>query len=282
MRKWGWQVIKSIPQSATKATGEAYFASLPYSALTNLPEEQVKFLITATRIANDILLLQRLLIASENNLDKADHAEKQAGIGAWFGAITLLAGKLWEAYGAISRYARLWKSDSDLVLESPGIAARAELNNMFANGSPLDVVRNKSAFHYDGKEVLEAEVASFRSLTETADEMKWILGSEIANTFYLFSAASNGIATLEAAYPGKPKQEQMDSLYDDTIGAAAAMGTFLQYAFVALLSQPRVRADDQIKLEQIAMSDRPQLASITFPMLTSLGNARNEPDTGRR
>ncbi|MEZ5923713.1 MAG: hypothetical protein R3D57_04945 [Hyphomicrobiaceae bacterium] len=141
--------------------GEVYWASLPFSALAKLPDDQVKFLITATRIANDVLLLQRLLIAIENNLANADSAERQAGTGSWFGAITLLAGKLWEGFSAISRYARLWRPDSGLVLESEGIAARTELNKMFASASPLDVVRNKSAFHYDGKEVLEAEVAAF-------------------------------------------------------------------------------------------------------------------------
>ena len=41
----------------------AYWATLPCRALAGLPDDQVKFLITATRIANDVLLLQRLLIA---------------------------------------------------------------------------------------------------------------------------------------------------------------------------------------------------------------------------
>jgi hypothetical protein len=122
---------------------------------------------------------------------------------------------------------------------------------------------------------------STTTVTKTVDEMKWILGSEIANTFYLFSAASNGLSTLEAAYPGTPRQEQMDALYDDTIGAAAAIGTFIQFALTAILTQSSVKADDYIKLEEIDMFGRPRLASITFPMLTSLSNAHNEPETGR-
>ena len=272
MREGDRQVIKPSQQRENGAAGDAYWASLPYSALSKLPEEQVRFLITATRVANDVLLLQRLLIACENNLKTADKAERQAGTCAWFTAIALLAGKLWEGFGAVSKFARLWKSESGIDLGTDGLTARSELNRIFAKGSPLEMVRNKSAFHYDGEEVLDAEVAAFRDLTQTAEKMKWILGREIANTVFLFSAASNGFATLDAAYPGKSRQEQMDALYHDVVDAADVMGTFLQFAFAALITQSEIRADNQIKLEEIEMSDRPQLAILSVPMLTSFGN----------
>ncbi|MFO1173538.1 MAG: hypothetical protein U1E49_21525 [Hyphomicrobiaceae bacterium] len=267
-------MIKPISQKRNKAIGEVYWARLPYRTLSKLPEKQVKFLITATRVANDILLLQRMLIASENNLATADNAERQAGTVAWFGTMALLAGKLWEGFEAIKAFASLWKPDSGLALEPEGTAARAELNKMFANGSPLEQVRNRSAFHYDRKDVLDAEVASFRAHTGTANDMEWVLGSEVANTFYLFSAASNGFATLDAAYPGKPRQEQMNALYQDVVGAARVMGTFLQFAFAALLTQSNVKADDHVRLEEITMSGRPHLASTSLPMLTLFGDTQ--------
>jgi hypothetical protein len=206
----------SKKQKASKAS-QAYFATLPYKALSGLPDKQIEFLLTGTRIANDVLLIQRLLIAIENSRESTDSAELQAGTFSWFTSITLLAGKLWEGFDAVRRYSEIGKSNSSIKLCDEGTAARKALNECFANGSSLFRIRNKAAFHYDNDEVLEAEVKAFRGLTCGDESMKWVLGNELGNTIYLFSMASNAFAVLDAAYPSKARQAQMDALYDDVV-----------------------------------------------------------------
>ena len=261
-------MVKETEISATASRESvAYWASIPYSAIAKLPDNQLQFLLTSTRIANDILLLQRLVIAVENSRRHSDHDEIQAGVIAWFTGLALLSGKLWEGYLALSRYARLWRPDSAIKLSLSGDEARISINKYFANGSPLEKIRNASAFHYDGKDVLASEVSEFRKLMAGDSSMKWILGSEIANTYYLFSAASNGFAILDAAYPSLPRPTQMLSLYDDVIGAADAMGKFLMHAITSILSQPGIEADLKILLEPISMRGRPNVNELTFFML---------------
>lgn len=246
---------------------EAYRAKLPYEALAKLPDAQIGFLLTATRIANDVLLLQRVLIACETNRNAGDADEVHASTGAWFSLVTMLAGKLWEGHAALSKYAKLWRPGAPLALSKEVEDARKALNTHFANGSPLYVVRNKSAFHYDTKEVLSAEVSAFKAQTAGTGDMEWIMGSELVNTLYAFSTASNGFATLDAAFPNKSRQEQMDGIYDVTIDAARIMGDFIQHGFAAILAQPGIEADDRIELVQIDMSSRPTIDSVRLPTL---------------
>lgn len=122
------------------------------SLATISPGRRAVFLL-ATKIANELLLLQRLTIVHENGFttSTSDDIERDCQNAMLFMALVLLAGKTFEAHKSLSSFGRLWRQGGEIALDEDGRRAKAELDRALGNGSPLSAIRNRIAFHYDAE-----------------------------------------------------------------------------------------------------------------------------------
>jgi hypothetical protein len=249
-----------------KSTVEDVFAAkLPMSELSSLTDHQIGFLLTASRISNDVLALQRTMIAHQNGNQNPLKAERDAQVLLWASALNMLGAKLWEAWEAVRHFSSLWKCEKNWSADT--LSQRLELNQHFSNGSPLSVVRNKSAFHYDKGSVLDGEVKEFRRDIGKGESLDWILGGQQGNTLYLFVMGYHTFSLLDALWPQMEKQVQMDKLRDSTTVAVDAMTAFLGNAIADLISMVDAQT---LELDKIDMTEMMSWLDTELPFLVKI------------
>jgi hypothetical protein len=257
--------LKKVSPNDQKPTASDYEVSrfkFKMSHLRELPRDQRALFLVATKIANEMLLLQRQAIVYENGFAeaemRADKAELNAQIIMHFMSLIALAGKLWESFEAIRKFSRLWKQDSTLRLSDEGKTSLDEINKAFSHGSTLAEVRKRVAFHLDAD--LLTDHLDFRLPNTEPDEFEMILSSDYTNTLYLTIEAISAFAVLDIVGPKDNRQAAMINFHDLVLENARHMMTFATAAVLAVMDT--VSTVDAG--ETINMGNRPNLNDQTL------------------
>ncbi len=234
------------------------------SDLRKLPEEHLRGFLVASKIANEMLLLQRQAIIHQNAVlrvaDSVDKDEWAALNAIAFNTFTHLAGKLWEAYEALQKHSRLFAPGSGLELDEFGKKARTNLNSAFGSGSPLSQIRNKIAFHFD-LSLLQEQLGSAAWRDETDFEL--ILSSDFTNTLFLTTEAISAFAVLDIVGPSENRQKAMDCFYDLVTENAGHMMKYATSLISAILDKNIAICEGK----RVEMGQRPKLDDVPAPFL---------------
>lgn len=163
-----------------------YPLSFKKGDLTLVPQNEVQLFLVSGQAANDVQILQRLLILALNALDQDRLSNLPALAQAMF-LVRSLATRIGAAWESLERYPKLlndaeaWLTKDGRfndILEA-GIQGRTTLANEMKNAKmPLRVIRNKIGAHMD-VEQLDAAFGAVSDDTEFLDVLSPIHGNMV-------------------------------------------------------------------------------------------------------
>jgi len=134
--------------------------NIPKSKLDTIPEIERVFFIQLMQFLNELNILQKCVIVSNNELESLTTIEKGGQISQAHFFIRTLAGKLYEGWKMIGKnfFETQLSSEYENLLSQKGKESLSELIGYFNDGNnKVRLIRNKFAFHYD-KEKIEEEI----------------------------------------------------------------------------------------------------------------------------
>lgn len=256
--------------SENDSSNEAYLMSMPVSCLQQLTDDEVRFLVTAARIYNEILFLSRDMIALEQALQSADEFEQRACTTNWFTHALLQTGKISEARKVFQHYNFLWGPKGTFKLSEEAERFRTAIKENEESFQTFNIIRNKSAFHYDTGNFAIGEVDLFRRLAIKGEGGEFILGNRHANSLWLFGTASNALIILKEAYPNIDRQCRMLKYAEDLDRLGHLVIEFITHTLISMLLQnPRISGVD-FSPRTIQMNQRPTLEDVKMTTLVKL------------
>jgi hypothetical protein len=132
---------------------------LSKAELDTLPEAEQVFFVQIMHFLNELNILQKCVIVSNNRLeDSLSRIEKRSQIAQAQFFIRILAGKLYEGWEMIKEnfFKTGISKKYESLLSKKGKENLSELKNYFNNKSnTIRLIRKKFAFHYDREMVKE-------------------------------------------------------------------------------------------------------------------------------
>ncbi len=232
---------------------------LPKERLDHMLPEERNFLILCGHIANELNILQKLVIWT-SNFDTPGEIEARANVVQALLIAKLLASKLWEASELVRKafvQTNLSKGYLD-AMDKRGQEAFESLQTYFADTENLiKTVRDKFAFHYD-----PVAIGMGYEHVQDSDLVFYVAGDH-ANSVYYASEAVANLGMLELIQPGEP-QKAMDRLMDETIRVA---GWFLRFINKCMrVAMGRYFGDSRI--EVVTLKGVPDLEALRIPYFT--------------
>lgn len=229
--------------------------------LDKIPENERNFFLFIGHLANEILILQKLLIMCFNK-PFLNNAEERVQMAQALFIIKTLVGKVWEAWKLITK-----TFDKDLSkkyasrLPCKANDALKELRLYFNKKSKSTIynIRNKFAFHYDSGKIKSI----FNKLPDDL-EMDIYLEESNANSFYYGSEVFVNSAMLEMICPGDPKNA-MDCIMRETIKVSDLIIYFIGNCMSLFVSDYLSNDKGKIALETIDMGQLPSISEIIIP-----------------
>jgi len=185
--------------------------NIPKSKLDTIPEIEQVFFIQLMRFLNELIVLQKCFIVSNNKLDSLTTIEKRGQISQAQFFIRTLAGKLNEGWKMINKNFLETKLSSEYenLLSQKSKESLSELIVYFNDENNLvRLIRNKFAFHYDNKKIKEEiDKIPQEALLEV------YISEHTANSLYSLSDTIINWAILNSIDSSNP-QRAMDELFD--------------------------------------------------------------------
>lgn len=132
--------------------------NIPKSKLDTIPEREQVFFIQLMQFLNELNILQKCVIVSNNELESLTTIEKRGQISQAQFFIRSLAGKLNEGWKMISKnfVETQLSREYENLLSQKSKESLSELKAYFsAENNLVRLIRNKFAFHYDRKKIRE-------------------------------------------------------------------------------------------------------------------------------
>lgn len=186
--------------------------NIPKSKLDTIPEIEKVFFIQLMQFLNEINILQKCVIVSNNELESLTTIEKRSQISQAHFFIRTLAGKLYEGWKMIGKnfLKTQLSSEYENLLSQKGKESLSELIVYFKDKNNLvRLIRNKFAFHYD-KEKIKEEIDKIPQ----EELLEVYISEHRANCLYSLSDTIINWAILNSIDSSNP-QRAMDKLIDD-------------------------------------------------------------------
>lgn len=243
--------------------------------LSNIPEDERKFLIIGGHILNELNALNRLILMSLN-YDETNKIEANAGAAQAMMLIRVFIGKLYEAWiftqkrfkeSLEVKYQKKLSEDGNIITAS----AYTKIVQYFAPAarSLIYKIRNNFSNHYYDEQELVEKI--FSELPDTQPLNIYAADKNI-NTFYHLSEAVVGYAMLKNT--GKETYEAaMDSLRDESYMLTSLLTDFIG-GIIALIIEEYI-GDSLEKIGATEQNvDAANVKSVKIPhFITVQGNA---------
>lgn len=235
---------------------DLYVVPVTKEKLDGMPEDVRVFFVQAGLLHNELMWLQKFLLAS---LPRETANEIETGLQTYQALMftRLLAGKLREGWELLNRSyfnAKLSKQ-YEQRLPAEGREALAALKKYFDRKPLIHEVRNNFAFHYSREKI--------RSTLADLDEpsLKFYLSEHYGNTFYQFSETVVNIAMLDGIQKGD-YNAAIKQLMDQVVAVSRDFQSFCNswIGLVLLEYFPEITSVD--KLEKVTLSDLPKIEDI--------------------
>lgn len=190
---------------------EIYVFALKREDLLKLPEDELKLFLVFGKFVNDISWLQKLFFMMAYNQDKSGEPPMFAALHSNV-IVQILSSKLFEGHRILQDYyfSGVSKHISPQLSQSAREAVR-RVNKYFSTGdTPVEICRNKIAFHYDA----DLAVAGFRLAHDV--DMLIMLTDTYSNSASIISEAAMNFGLYELIKPGDPRGAG-EMLLDDIV-----------------------------------------------------------------
>jgi hypothetical protein len=235
---------------------DLYVVPVTKAQLDSIPEDARVFFVQAGRLHNELMWLQKLILASQQRETTNEILTAMQTYQALM-LTRLLAGKLWEGWDLLNRsyFGAKLSQRYEQRLPRVGQEAIAALKKYFGQKALMYDVRNQFAFHYLPERI--------RAILTDLDEpsLKFYLSEQSGNTFFQFSETVVNIAMLEDIQKGDYKAA-LEKLMDQVGKVARDFIDFCD-SWIGLVLQdyfPEISSLDE--LEKVTLSDLPKVGDI--------------------
>lgn len=239
--------------------------------LTDVPEDQLRFLLFSAKLLNELNMLQRLSFIQSNSLGpQRDHpaeperAEQECQTAQIMYLLKLLASTIWEGWSGLQRvyFSGAWSKTHGMALDQRAANALQELKSDLSQQSILSTIRNKASFHLDA-EFLMAEFIRM----DNSHSLSAVVASDYANTLFSFAEEISGRAVLAEVSESPVSPENMDQLLLKILHLSKRFSEFLSGAILVTLKQHAPGALTIESSEKLKLEDRPSIYEIDMPYL---------------
>ncbi len=253
--------------------------------LTDVPEDQLRFLLFSAKLLNELNMLTRLTFIQSNSLgpqrDKPtepERAEQECQTAQVMYFLKLLASTIWEGWCGLERvyFSGAWSRTHTMELDQRATNALRNLKSDLSRKSILSTIRNKTSFHLDAEFLMDEYLRM-----DDAHSLSAVVASDYANTLFIFAEEISGRAVLAEVSESPVSPENMDQLLLKILRLAKRFSEFLSGAILVTLEQHAPGALTIKSSEKLKLENRPSIHEIDLPYLvrphgsTSNGAARS-------
>lgn len=224
-----------------------------------IPESEQIFILQLCNLLNDLNILQKLALFSNNKNTTISEFENKAQNAQTFFVFTILAGKLWEGWQMVYKdfYSKGLRQEYFDALPEEGREALNFLGKYFSEQNIIYKIRNKFAFHYGSEEIKE-------ELKANKDEnFELILSEFTGNCLFYFANTIVGSAIISEA--DQDPQVAMNKVIGDILGISKKFQIFLNHAMVVAMEKYGINKN----YITFKLSDVPDLNTVQVPFFVS-------------
>jgi hypothetical protein len=212
--------------------------------LIAVPEVERTFLLGIGHIANEIMMLQKLALASAVSGGDSDVLLLRVHATQTLTLIRLLAGKLFEAWLFLNKafYAKKLGLTWDAkTIGAEAAEALAVMSKYFGRANcPVFIIRNEFAFHYD-----KGQIAASPDLVGDDEAWEIILADATGNSLYYVSDLIANHALLKRLAIADDVTASLERILDDVGNIAGAWSTFVGGCWAHAMNTYFVAKDDR-------------------------------------
>ena len=251
---------------------KVYKASIPRKDIEALPENELIFFIQACRILNDINILHKTTTISNKTVGSEVERKAQNSQSLFF--LMLLAGKLFEGWDLLQKSffgSNLSKKYENQFPKDAQNSLR-DLKNYFGKKENLiKKVRNKIAFHYDSKEILE----QIKKLPQDED-LEIYLTQYQGNCFYYIPNVLLINAIIDWSGISDPLQA-IDRFFAEVTSVARWYINFLNHCL-----QNIAEKNVNWELKELDIQDPPAINDVVLPYFIGKPEKRESEDRNNK
>lgn len=250
---------------------QIHHVTLSRTQLESIPEGERRLFILAAHVANELNVLSKFFhFSTAHKTDEPIlvHAHNAQSLVL----ARVLTGKIYECWRFLNAafFATALSKSYESQFEDEAKQALEEVKRYFGRKNPIELVRNKHAFHY----ALDQVDAGFSAVIE-GDPLEIYFAKSNANTLFAFGDAVAGRAMLETIRPGDAPGA-FETLHGDTVKMVRLLGTVLGQ-IMALCIKTHLGGDlYSLGAKVIEVEGAPDSQEVSIPYfieITDEGNA---------
>jgi hypothetical protein len=182
------------------------------SELNNIPEDERYFFLLIGHLANELNILQKLIIMCYK-LPAKNKANERAHLSQVLTIVKILVGKVWEGWELIRKafFATRLSREYDSLLSPEAREALKNLKRYFDSNNLVKNVRNEFSFHYNFD-----KIKSGFSAVPDNEELDIYLAETTGNSLFYASEVAINFSMLDMI-DSCNHQHSFDKLFNETI-----------------------------------------------------------------
>lgn len=228
--------------------------------LNLLPEKERVFFVQLGHFANELSVLIKLLVFSENKSDI--EVVKKAYFMQESIVVRLSAGKLFEGWQLLQKnyFATKLSKKYDKILPINGQKVLSNLKKYFGTKNVIADIRNNFSFHNPSFDEVSKQLKAIPNNTE----FELFIGEDYASTNYYM--AEQIISNTMLNYVKKSTlQQAMNEIIKDLAEVSSWFLPFCRYIMLTFLDEFVGPSNEKLKLEEIEMKTEGYIKEITIP-----------------
>ena len=235
---------------------KVYKGILTKEDFCKLPKSERVFFIQSCNILNDINILQKIVVVSNNTKPTTEVETKAQNSQSLFFLISL-TGKLYEAWELLRKnfFGAKLSKEYETLLSTLGQDSLKDLKRYFGKENLIKKVRNEIAFHYGSEEIIQ----QINELPPD-EEFKLYLTNAQGTSFYYLAHFLHLKKILE--YTKKSDDfEALDQYFNEVLKVAQLFLDFLDACLIAISKQNNI----EWKLEEIDIPEPLSIDEVHLP-----------------
>ncbi len=219
-----------------------------------IPEDERLFLIQLSLLANEITILHKLILFSNNYRD-AQPVQTAQNIQSFF-LMKVLAGKLFEGWLILQKnYFNKLSKKYDPQLSKECAASMTRIKSFFGKENLISLIRNKYAFHYDFDRI-KNDLNSISS-----DEiLDLYFSSDHANSLYSMAHVISSYALFNEV-DSADHLKALDNIFKDVLDMSSEFLTFAGELLTKIWQTHKI----SVSLENVRLESIPSINSVKLP-----------------
>lgn len=193
--------------------------NIPIAKLLDMPETERNLFLMLGHLANELSMLKKLFLFCSHS-ESVDKWQSRANNAQALVMARVLIGKLWEGWLLLQKcfFGSKLSQQYDSLLSAEAKESLSSLKRYFnIKDNMIKKLRDNFSFHYSCEEMTKAFARTTESET---DELQMYIGDNVGNSLFFASEHIVNQSLLETVLPGKPNEEAMERLVEESTQVA--------------------------------------------------------------